>query len=96
MAWETLGSLLLGFVVAYTAIRRLPSRFPDRRLALATGPAAALLGGFIGYAVLGPGNPAATLVIALIVSGALLSLLVRSHPAQQPAGLLGMPPHEAG
>lgn len=75
MVWEALGSAILGLAIAYAAAHWLPGRFPNRTLVLATGPAAALLGGLIGRVVTGPGHPLAVLTIAACVSVALLSLL---------------------
>lgn len=77
MPWEVLGSALLGLVVAGVAALRFPDRFRDRTLVLATGPAAAFGGGMITRVVLGPGHALPTLVVAVLVSAALLSLLVR-------------------
>lgn len=85
MVWEALGSALIGFAVAWTALRTFPARFPSRPLALATGPVAALLGGLITRVVVGPGNAAVTLVAALCVGAALLSLLVREPGARRSA-----------
>lgn len=79
MLWEALGSAVLGLALAYAADRRYAQRLPDRRLVLATGPAAAFVGGLIGRAVLGPGHVPVTLVCALGVSAALLSLLLRDE-----------------
>lgn len=77
MILEMLGSTLLGLLTALTAARRLPRWFPHRPLTLATGPVAGLLGGLISRVVLGPGHLAVDLVVAVAVSAALLSLLVR-------------------
>ncbi|TGB13282.1 hypothetical protein E4099_10290 [Streptomyces palmae] len=77
MAWEALGSAVIGFVLAYAAMRRLPRRLPARPLVLSTGPAAALLGTLLTHAVLGPGHTAATLVGAIGFTVAILSLLIR-------------------
>lgn len=87
MIWEVLGSAIVGLVIAGAAARWMPARFHHRPLVLATGPAAALLGGLVARAVTGPGHLPAVLVIAAGVGVALLSLLhgtVRppeSHPA---------------
>ncbi|MDB1086864.1 hypothetical protein PJ985_04710 [Streptomyces sp. ACA25] len=80
MVWETLGSIVLGLAVAFAATHWRPTRFPHHTLALATGAGAALFGGVLARAVLGPGHAAATMTIALAVSVALVSLLVRPRP----------------
>ncbi|MEU2722398.1 hypothetical protein [Streptomyces smyrnaeus] len=77
MVWEALGSAALGFALALVAARRFPARLPDRRLVLATGPVAALVGGLISHTVLGPGHLVVTWCVALGFSTALLSLLLR-------------------
>ncbi|MDJ1136671.1 hypothetical protein [Streptomyces iconiensis] len=79
MFWEALGSAALGLALAYAVDRRCAARLPDRRLVLATGPVAALVGGLIARTVLGPGHVVVTLVCALGVSAALLSLLFRDE-----------------
>lgn len=79
MFLEALGSAVLGLALAYAADRRYAKRLPDRRLVLATGPVAALVGGLIGRSVLGSGHVLLTLVCALGVSAALLSLLLRDE-----------------
>ena len=76
MLWVLLGSSLLGLAASSSAARWLPRRFPDRRLTLATGPVAALLGGLLARVVLGPGHLVVTWTVALGVCTALLSLLV--------------------
>ncbi|WP_243761860.1 hypothetical protein [Streptomyces sp. YIM 98790] len=88
MYWELLGSLVLGTAVSWSALRRLPHRFPHpRQLTLATGPVSALSGALLVQAVLGVsgGHPVATLAGALVVSTALLSLLLRPGEAGPPA-----------
>ncbi|MTE20880.1 hypothetical protein F0L17_17505 [Streptomyces sp. TRM43335] len=86
MPWEVLGSALLGLVVAVVAAHRFPDRFRDRALVLATGPAAAFVGGMVTRVVLGPGHPLPTLAVAVPVSAALLSLLVRPGGEAPPRG----------
>ncbi|SFB91198.1 hypothetical protein [Streptomyces aidingensis] len=90
MYWEILGSLALGTAVSWSALRRLPHRFPHHRhLTLATGPVSALTGALLVQAVLGApdGRPlaslasVATLAGALVMTVALLSLLFRPGPA---------------
>ncbi|MFD1830014.1 hypothetical protein ACFSJS_10085 [Streptomyces desertarenae] len=83
MPWEVIGSVLLGLAAALVAARRFPDRFRDRALVLATGPAAAFGGGVIARVVLGPGHALPVLAVAVLVSAALLSLLVR--PGGAPA-----------
>jgi peptidoglycan/LPS O-acetylase OafA/YrhL len=91
MIWEALGSALIGLAVAYVGSRRLPERLPSPRLVLATGAVASLAGGLLTHTVLGDGHPLTTLVGALAVGVALLSLLVRPSgprrrsPAVRPA-----------
>ncbi|MFF3540837.1 hypothetical protein [Streptomyces platensis] len=77
MIWEALGALLIGFVIALSATRWLPDRFPSRALTLATGPAAALLGAVLTRAILGPGYPVQVMFASVAVGAALLSVLVR-------------------
>jgi hypothetical protein len=86
MIWEALGATALGFAIAYAAVRQLPERLPNRPLVLATGPAAALLGGLICHIVLGGGHPLVTLAVAAAVSVAILSLLLGEN-AGPPQGL---------
>jgi hypothetical protein len=84
MIWEALGSAAIGLVLAHGATRRFPGRLPDRRLVLATGPVAALVGGLISRIVLGPGSAPLTLACALGVCAALLSLLLKDEaPARR-------------
>ncbi len=83
--WEALGSVLIGLAVSFGALRWLPRRygqFRSRTLALATGPGAGLFGALLGHSVLGPGHTLATLGVALGVTIALVSLLLR--PAGRP------------
>ncbi|MGW0335152.1 hypothetical protein ACWD0J_25335 [Streptomyces sp. NPDC003011] len=82
MLLETLGSALLGLVLAGTAIHRLSHRLPTRSLVLATGVAGALFGAFVTHSALDAGGVALPFVGAVIVSAASLSLLLR------PAGRL--------
>jgi hypothetical protein len=95
MLWESLASALLGFAVAYAALRRYPGRFRDQRLTLATGPAAAFFGGLLTHAVLGPGHTLVVFAMGLLSGAVLLSLLVRTEAGaavsgrRQAAGLSG-------
>ncbi|MGH3311579.1 MAG: hypothetical protein ACRDP3_13510 [Streptomyces sp.] len=93
MIWEALGATILGLAIAYAATRRLPGRLPNRPLVLATGPAAALLGGLICRVVLGAGNAPVTLTVAAAVSVAILSLLLGENvrPQGLSAGLVSPP-----
>ncbi|MEV7193485.1 hypothetical protein AB0N81_17010 [Streptomyces sp. NPDC093510] len=77
MFLEALGSTLLGLALAWAAAHRFAHRLPARSLVLSTGPAGALVGAFITHMALGPGHAPATLLGALAVSTALLSLLLR-------------------
>jgi hypothetical protein len=78
MILEALCAALLGLALAWVAVLRLPDRLPDRRLVLPTGAAGGLLGAFITHSVLGSGHGLATLVGAVAVAAALLSLLLRT------------------
>lgn len=80
MLVQAVGSLLLGAAVAYGATRARPRLFPDHALVWATGPAAALVGLLLARAVLDGGPAVVTLVIAVGVSAALVSLLARPAP----------------
>ncbi|MFI7321061.1 hypothetical protein [Streptomyces venezuelae] len=77
MILEALGSMLLGLALAWAAAHRYGHRLPARALVLSTGPAGALVGAFITHMALGPHHAPATLVGAVAVSVALLSLLLR-------------------
>ncbi|WP_447039814.1 hypothetical protein [Streptomyces sp. DSM 118878] len=77
MILEALGSTLLGLALALATAHRLGHRLPARSLVLATGPVGALVGAFITHMALGPGHVVATLLGAVAVSVALLSLLLR-------------------
>jgi hypothetical protein len=82
MLFEALGSALLGLVLAWVAVHRLSHRLPVRSLVLATGVAGALIGAFVTHSALDAGGVLVTLVGAVVVSAASLSLLLR------PAGRL--------
>ena len=86
MLWEVFGSAFLGLAVALVATHRFADRFHGRSLVLATGPAAAFGGGMITRVVLGPGHPLPTLVVAVLVAAALLSLLVRPRGGARASG----------
>ncbi|MFI9118302.1 hypothetical protein [Streptomyces bikiniensis] len=77
MYLEALGSALLGLVLAWAAVRRLPDRLPGRGLVLVTGALGAVFGALVTHGSLGPGHPFATLVGAVAVAAVLLSLLIR-------------------
>lgn len=77
MLWEVLGSTLLGLAASLAAVHWLVRWFPNRVLVLATGPGAGLLGGLVARVVLGPGQLPVILLVALVVTAALLSLLIR-------------------
>ncbi|MEU1019400.1 hypothetical protein ABZ383_34415 [Streptomyces sp. NPDC005900] len=77
MILEAFGSALLGFALSWATAHRLAHRLPARSLVLSTGPVGALIGAFITHMALGPGHAPATLLGALTVSVALLSLLIR-------------------
>lgn len=82
MLLEALGAALLGLVLAAVAAHRLAHRLPARSLVLATGTAGALFGAFVTHSALGPGSILLSLIGAVVVSAASLSLLLR------PAGRL--------
>ncbi|MCD7439103.1 hypothetical protein K4B79_12790 [Streptomyces lincolnensis] len=82
MLFEALGSALLGLVLAGAAVHRLSHRLPARSLVLATGVAGALFGAFVTHSALDAGGVLLTLIGAVVVSAASLSLLLR------PAGRL--------
>ncbi|OAH14441.1 hypothetical protein [Streptomyces jeddahensis] len=77
MVLEALGSAVIGLALAWAATRLLPHRLPARTLVLPTGVVAALFGAFVTHSALGPGHTPLTLLGALAVAGALLSLLIR-------------------
>ncbi|WLW58426.1 hypothetical protein [Streptomyces sp. YU58] len=77
MLFEALGSALLGLVLAGAAIHRLSHRLPARSLVLATGVAGALFGAFLTHSALDAGGVLLTLIGAVVVSAASLSLLLR-------------------
>ncbi|MER5973808.1 hypothetical protein ABT112_29545 [Streptomyces sp. NPDC002055] len=77
MFWEALGSVVIGLAIAYASTRRLPERLPAPPLVLATGAVAALFGGLVTHTAVGDGHPLATLVGAVVMCVALLSLLIR-------------------
>lgn len=81
MLLEALGSAVLGLVLAWAALYRLPHRLPSRTLVLATGVAGALFGAFVTHTSLGAGHLLVILGGALVVSAASLSLLLR--PAER-------------
>ena len=85
MIWEALGAVIVGFIIALSAMRWLSDRFPARTLTLATGPAAALFGALLTRSILGPGYPAQVLVAAIAMSAALLSVLLRPGRRGSPA-----------
>ncbi|WP_130799736.1 hypothetical protein [Streptomyces otsuchiensis] len=92
MVWETTASALIGIAIACAAVRRFPTRFPDHRLALATGTGGAMLGGLITRTVLGPGSVPVVLLAGALCGVVLLSLLVQtsSSPSRRHAsGLAG-------
>jgi hypothetical protein len=77
MLWEAAAYAVLGLIAAYAATRMFPSRFRPTSLVLATGPAGALTGGLVSYAVLGGGHPEVTLPVALLTAAAILSVLAQ-------------------
>ncbi len=93
MFWEALGATALGLVSAVAAVRQLPERLARGPLVLATGPAAALVGGLICRVVLGSGHTLTTLAVSAVVSVAILSLLIVDvRPAHRlPANVVSPP-----
>lgn len=85
MILEALGSGVLGLVLAWFAARHLPHRLPSRALVLPTGAAGGLFGAFVTHSVLGPGHTMATLIGALAIAAALLSLLLRTSGRLRPS-----------
>ncbi|GAA2952714.1 hypothetical protein [Streptomyces enissocaesilis] len=77
MILEALGSIALGFALAWAAGHRLGDRLPARHLVLAAGPLGALFGAYVTHSALGPGHVVATLAGAVAVGAVLLSLLIR-------------------
>ncbi|PKW09890.1 hypothetical protein SAMN05428944_2942 [Streptomyces sp. 1222.5] len=77
MILEALGSAVLGLVLAWAAARRLSHRLPARPLIYTTGIAGALFGDFVTHSALGPGSSLPSLIGAVVVSAASLSLLLR-------------------
>ncbi|MFE1439304.1 hypothetical protein [Streptomyces sp. NPDC058739] len=77
MILEALGSALLGLALAWTASNRLSHRLPARPLVYSTGVAGALFGDFITHTALDAAAVPLSLLGALIVSTASLSLLLR-------------------
>ncbi|MEW2083669.1 hypothetical protein [Streptomyces sp. NPDC005283] len=77
MLLETLGSVLLGLALAWSAARHLSDRLPSRRVVFTTGTLGALFGAYVTHAALGPGHTLATLVGAVTIGAVLLSLLIR-------------------
>ncbi|MCZ7416682.1 MULTISPECIES: hypothetical protein [unclassified Streptomyces] len=81
MLGEALGSALLGLAVACAALWSFPRRFGNPPLVLATGTIAAALGGLVTRAVLGPGHLGVSLLLAVAVAAALVSLLLDGRRA---------------
>ncbi|MEU1037491.1 hypothetical protein ACFYP4_19045 [Streptomyces sp. NPDC005551] len=81
MFLEALGSAILGLALAWAAQHRLSHRLPAHSLVLSTGVAGALFGAFLTHSALGPGHFLPTLIGAVAVSSASLSLLLR--PAER-------------
>ncbi|MFB6819893.1 hypothetical protein ACFCV8_35725 [Streptomyces sp. NPDC056347] len=77
MILEPLGSVALGLVLAWLALRSLSHRLPSRRAVLTTGALGALFGAFLMHSVLGPGHAAATLIGSALIGAVTLSLLIR-------------------
>ncbi|MFG3526121.1 hypothetical protein ACGF8B_05215 [Streptomyces sp. NPDC047917] len=82
-----LGSVLLGLVLAWLALRSLPDRLPSRRAVFATGALGGLFGAYLMHSVLGPGHAVAALVGSALIGAVPLSLLIRprSRPLRRSA-----------
>ncbi|GHJ35811.1 hypothetical protein [Streptomyces sp. TS71-3] len=78
MLLEALASGLLGLALAWAAAQRLPHRLPSRHLVLSTGTAGGLFGAFVTHSALGSGHVVVTLIGAIAVASASLSLLLRT------------------
>ncbi|WP_448318367.1 hypothetical protein [Streptomyces sp. CO7] len=70
-------SVLIGLLLAYAAVHRIPHRLPPASVVLPTGVAGALLGTLITYGALAPGRVAYVLLGAAALSAAAVSLLLR-------------------
>ncbi|KOV92354.1 MULTISPECIES: hypothetical protein [unclassified Streptomyces] len=77
MILEVFGSAVLGLILAWTAAHRLAHRLPARPLVFCTGVAGALFGDFVTRTALGPGTALLSLLGAVVISVASLSLLLR-------------------
>jgi hypothetical protein len=82
MLLEAFSSAILGLVLAWAYVHRLPHRLPARPLVLSTGVAGGLFGAFLARGALDTGGFLLTLIGATVVAVASLSLLLR------PAGRL--------
>ncbi|MEU2064252.1 hypothetical protein [Streptomyces sp. NPDC013455] len=82
MILEALGSAVLGLILAWAASRRFAHRLPARPLVYSTGVAGALFGDFVTHSALGPGTALPSILGAVVIAVASLSLLLR------PAGRL--------
>ncbi|MEV5318451.1 hypothetical protein AB0K92_12485 [Streptomyces sp. NPDC052687] len=82
MLLEAFSSAILGLVLAWAYVHRLPHRLPARPLVLSTGAAGGLFGAFLARGALDTGGFLLTLIGAAVVAVASLSLLLR------PAGRL--------
>jgi hypothetical protein len=78
MLLEALASGLLGLALAWAAAQRLPHRLPSRNLVLPTGTAGGLFGAFVTHSALGSGHVVVTLIGAIALASASLSLLLRT------------------
>jgi hypothetical protein len=82
MLLETIGFAVIGLVVAFGAGRLMGDRLPAASLVRATGPGAALVGGWVAHAVLGAGWAPVTLTLSAVVSVVLVTLLIRPKPVR--------------
>ncbi|GHF65170.1 hypothetical protein [Streptomyces thermodiastaticus] len=77
MILETSGSAVLGLLLGWAAFHRLSHRLPSRLLVLSTAVAGALLGALVTHGALDPAGVLPSLLGAVVVSVAALSLLLR-------------------
>lgn len=83
MIFEALASAVLGLALAWVALRRFAHRLPAPALVLATGTAGALFGDFVTHTALGSGAILPSLLGALAMGSASVSLLLRQEVRRQ-------------
>ena len=86
MLLELLTFTLVGLAVGGAAALLLPELFPaPRAVTVLTGPAAALLTGSLGHAILGSGHILATVPLSAVGACVLVSLLARPDQRSRPS-----------